>query len=253
MADTLGEAYRRIGELERQLARRDAELAEAAREMDGLAYGISHDLRSPLRAVGGFAQMLEEDCGASLDENGRRYVTVIRASAGKLERLIEGLLAYARTGRQPLKCGPVDMTALARRAVEAAGGAAASAAIVVPALPGASGDPDLLYHVWHNLLVNALTYTSRSALPRIEIGSSQGQGETIWYVRDNGVGFDMRYAQKLFGMFQRMHGDDEFPGVGTGLATARRILARHGGRIWAEATPESGACFYFALPERREP
>jgi light-regulated signal transduction histidine kinase (bacteriophytochrome) len=251
MADTLAEAYRRIEELERQLAHRDAELAAAGEELDRLAYGVSHDLRSPLRAVGGFAQMLEEDCGAALGENGGRYLGVIRSSAAKLERQIAALLEYARLARQPLQAATVNMTALARRAVEASGAAAAS--IEVPELPDAGGDPDLLYHVWHNLLANALTYTGRSAAPRIEIGGCRGQGESIWSVRDNGAGFDMRYAQKLFGMFQRMHGDEEFPGTGTGLAIARRILTRHGGRIWAESSPGQGACFHFALPDARGP
>jgi light-regulated signal transduction histidine kinase (bacteriophytochrome) len=250
MADALAEALRRIEDLESRLAQSEAALKDAGEELDRLAYGISHDLRSPLRAVGGFAQMLQEDCGAALNENGSRYVQVIRASVEKLERLIAGLLEYNRISRQSLNHARVDMTALARRALEATGAAETTE---VADLPEAGGDSDLLYIVWHNLLANARTFTGRSASPRIEIGGRRAAGETTWYVRDNGAGFDMRYAQKLFGIFQRMHGDDEFPGTGTGLAIARRIMTRHGGRIWADATPGEGACFQFSLPEGLNP
>lgn len=252
MTDTLAAAYRRIEELERRLAEGETALAAAVAELDSFSYGISHDLRSPLRAVTGFAQMLEEDCGAALDDNGRRYVSVIRASAGKLERLIEALLTYARLGRQPLNRTAVDMAALARRAVGEAGGESAASQIAVPALPNASGDADLLYHVWHNLLANAFVSTRRSPRRSIEIAGRRAEGESIWSIRDNGAGFDMRYAQKLFGMFQRLHTDEEFPGIGSGLAIARRIVSRHGGRIWAEASPGEGATFHFALPDGRE-
>ena len=252
MTDALAAAYLKIEELERELAQRDAASAEAVEELDKLSYGISHDLRSPLRAIGGFAQMLEEDCSAALDDNGRRYVSVIRAGAGKIERQIEGLLTYARVGRQPLTVGQVDMSTLARRALEAAGSVEDIAGIAVPPLPEARGDADLLYHVWHNLLANALSFSSRTPARRIEIGGERAQEESVWHVRDNGAGFDMRYAQKLFGMFQRLHGEDEFPGVGAGLAIVRRIVTRHGGRVWAEGSPGGGACFYFALPDGRE-
>ena len=244
MADAPAEAYRRIEALERALAERDAEL-------ESFSYGISHDLRSPLRAIGGFAQMLEEDCSRELNDDGRRYLNVIRDSTRKLERLIEGLLAYSRVGRQPLRAGLIDMNALARRALQAAslGRAGPPPDIVMHELPQASGDADLLYHVWNNLLSNALTYTSRTAAPRIEIGGSRADGESSWYVRDNGAGFDMRYAPKLFGMFQRLHTDNEYPGAGTGLAIVRRIVTRHGGRVWGEGKLGEGACFYFSLPD----
>lgn len=243
MPDTLDEAYRRIEALERELTARDAEL-------DSFSYGISHDLRSPLRAIGGFAQMLEEDCAASLDETGRRYLDVIRASTHKLERQIESLLEYSRLSRQELKPGEVDMEALARRAWQAilASGEPAAVEFVVGQMPVARGDADLLYHVWQNLLDNALKFSGQHAAPRIEIGGARAEGEWSWYVRDNGAGFDMRYASKLFSLFQRLHPEAEFPGVGAGLAIARRIVARHGGRVWAEATPQGGACFQFSLP-----
>jgi light-regulated signal transduction histidine kinase (bacteriophytochrome) len=251
MADTLEEAYRRIGALERELVARSAALDAAGKELDSFSYGISHDLRSPLRAIGGFAQMLEEDCGASLDENGRRYLTVIRASARKLDRQIEGLLEYARLGSQPLNPVQVDMAALAQHALQDVLGESErpQAEIVLHELPAARGDADLLYHVWHNLLDNALKFTGNIAAPRVEIGASRGEGESIWHVRDNGVGFDMRYAPKLFGMFQRLHTEEEFPGVGAGLAIVRRIVMRHGGRVWAEAGCGEGACLSFSLPD----
>lgn len=253
MADELAEARMHIAQLERQVAELAAALKLADGELDQLSYGISHDLRSPLRAVGGFSEMLEEDCGAKLDENGRRYLAVIRASAGKLERMIAGLLEYSRICRQELRYeAAVDMEALARRASETVGSVSNSAFQPIPSLPPAAGDPELLYHVWHNLLANALTFSSRSESPRIEIGGRREQGECVWYVRDNGVGFDMQYAGKLFGIFQRMHGDEEFPGAGTGLATVRRIVTRHGGRVWAEARTDEGATFFFALPDSLE-
>ena len=252
MADELAQARTRIAQLEKQVAELEAASKLADGELDQLAYGISHDLRSPLRAVGGFSEMLEEDCGAKLDENGRRYLSVIRASAGKLERMIAGLLEYSRVCRQQLRPDAVDMEALARRAVEKVGSPDTAAFQPIPSLPPAGGDAELLYHVWHNLLANALTFSGQSASPRIEIGGRREQGECVWYVRDNGVGFDMQYAGKLFGIFQRMHGDEEFPGAGTGLATVRRIVTRHGGRVWAEARVDEGACFFFALPDSRE-
>jgi light-regulated signal transduction histidine kinase (bacteriophytochrome) len=254
VADPLGEAHRRIEALERELAERQAAAAAAAAELESLSYGISHDLRSPLRAVGGFAQMLEEDCSQVLGEDGRRYVAMIRAGAHKLERLIEALHAYSSVGRQPLEAATVDMGELAQRALQAAlaGRGGPAPRVQIGELPRAGGDPDLLYHVWHNLLGNALHYTGRTAEPRIEIGGSRGTGEAVWFVRDNGAGFDMRYASKLFGMFQRLHPEKDFPGVGAGLAVARRIVARHGGRIWAEAAPGQGACFRFSLPHTAE-
>lgn len=237
MGETLPETQRKIEALER--------------ELDGLSYGVSHDLRSPLRAVIGFARMLEEDQGVRLDADGRHYLQVIRDSAGKLEKLIDGLAAYLRFGCQPMQPIPVDMTALAHRAMQASLGGRAGPLpnIVIHDLPQARGDPDLLYYVWNNLTTNALTYTGSTAAPYIEIGGSRGAREPTWYIRDNGAGFDMRYAPKLFGMFQRLHSEREFPGVGTGLAIVRRIVNRHGGRVWAEGSPGQGACFYFSLPE----
>jgi len=234
---------RRIEALQAALAERDAELAS-------LSYGISHDLRSPLRAISGFSQMLEEDCAAQLPEEGRRYLQTIRDSVRKLERGIESLLTYSRLAQLPLNPARVDMTALARRALAASltGREGPVPEIVLHELPEASGDPDLLYHVWNNLTANALTYTGRTAAPRIEIGGSRATGETIWTIRDNGAGFDMRYALKLFGLFQRLHTEAEFPGVGAGLAIVRRIITRHGGRVWAEGSAGQGACFYFSLP-----
>jgi light-regulated signal transduction histidine kinase (bacteriophytochrome) len=249
-ADTLEAAHLRIEDLERALAEREAAAAAAAAELESLSYGISHDLRSPLRAVGGFAQMLEEDCGPALGEDGRRYVEMIRAGAHKLDLLVDAMHAYSSVARQPLEPATVDMGELARRALQAAlaGREGPAPQVQFGELPPADGDPQLLYHVWHNLLGNALRYTGRTAAPRIEIGGSRGTGEAVWFVRDNGAGFDMRYASKLFGMFQRLHPEKEFPGVGAGLAIARRIVVRHGGRIWAEAAPGRGACFQFSLP-----
>ncbi len=199
----------------------------------------------------GYARMLEEDYGASLDEEGRRLLSVVRQSSARMGRLIDDLLQFSRLGRQEPAKQPVDMAGLARE-VAAELGSASSAAIEIGELPRATADRALMRQVWANLVGNALKYSGKRADPRIEVGGREEGAESLYWVRDNGVGFDMRYADKLFGVFQRMHSQDEFEGTGVGLATVQRIIRRHGGRIWAESKLGQGTTFYFSLP-RDEP
>ncbi|HZE59986.1 MAG TPA: ATP-binding protein [Burkholderiales bacterium] len=218
------------------------------RELESFTYSVSHDLRAPLRAIDGYAQMLDEDYADRLDADAQRLIGVVRANARRMGQLIDDLLAFSRLGRQEPACSRVDMMALAREVSEELRGAG-DAQIELAALPAAHADAALLRQVWLNLIGNALKYSSKGAQPRIEIGGRDEGAEACYSVRDNGVGFDMRYAEKLFGVFQRLHRADEFEGTGVGLAIVQRIVARHGGRVWAESRPGEGACFHFCLPK----
>src|SRR5258706_1371473 len=191
--------------------------------------------------------MLEEDSAARLDEEGRRLLTVIRESAGRMGQLIDDLLNFSRLGRQPVARHPVDTTALVNEVIQEVRGQS-PASIEVRELARAQGDRALLKQVWLNLIGNAVKYSAKRAAPRIEIGGQVEGEENIYWVRDNGAGFDMRYATKLFGVFQRLHSQDDFAGTGVGLAIVHRIVSRHGGRVWAEGKPGEGACFFFSLP-----
>jgi PAS domain S-box-containing protein len=238
-----------VRSLNATLAERAADLEAANKELESFSYSVSHDLRSPLRAIDGYSLMLQEDYGGRLDDEGRRLLGVVRENSARMATLIDDLLAFSRLGRKPVAKAPVEMEALARevlndiprdKAVE----------ISVGTLPGAQGDRALLRQVWMNLSSNAVKYSSKHPAARIEIGGRTDDAECIYWVRDNGVGFDMRYYRKLFGVFQRLHGHDEFPGTGVGLAIVQRVVARHGGRVWAESAPGKGASFYFSLPNR---
>jgi signal transduction histidine kinase len=236
-------------ELERRVAVRTAELAAANRELEAFSYSVSHDLRAPLRAVDGYARMLEEDYGGRLDEEGRRLLGVVRSSSRQMGQLIDDLLAFSRLGRQAPAKRPVDMTHLAREAVRELTCDSGGHAIDISPLPATSADPALLRQVWLNLVGNALKYSAGRDAARVEIGGRKDGSESVYWVRDNGVGFDMRYADKLFRVFQRLHRAEEFPGTGVGLAIVERVVTRHGGRVWAEAELGMGAAFYFALPQ----
>jgi signal transduction histidine kinase len=235
-------------ELEATVRRRTEALEVANRELEGFSYSVSHDLRAPLRAVDGYARMLEEDYAARLDDEGRRLLSVVRQSSLRMGRLIDDLLAFSRLGRQQPSKQLVDMGDLAREVVtELHNGGTAS--IELGELPRSRADRALMRQVWTNLVGNALKYSAKRHDARIEIGGRQQAGENVYWVRDNGVGFDMRYADKLFGVFQRLHRSDEFDGTGVGLAIVQRVVARHGGRVWAEGKPGEGACFQFSLPQ----
>jgi len=221
------------------------------KELEAFSYSVSHDLRAPLRHVNGFVELLQKHAAASLDDTGRRYLKTISDSATKMGRLIDDLLSFSRTGRSELKPVSLPMSRLVeevRRDLEADEQGRAIVWDVKP-LPDACGDPALLRQVWANLLSNAVKYTKNNPEARIEVGtvSRNGQG-TAYYVRDNGAGFDMRYVDKLFGVFQRLHSAQEFEGTGIGLANVKRIVTRHGGSIWAEGKVGEGATFYFTIP-----
>jgi PAS domain S-box-containing protein len=238
-------------DLERRVAERTADLQEANAELESFSYSVSHDLRAPLRAVDGFAKMLALDHGDVLDEQGRRYLARIRAGAQHMGELIDGLLAFSRLQRQEMASRRVRLDQLVAEVWEelAADRGDRPVELVVGELPDALGDPRLVRHVVANLLGNAVKYTRDADPARIEVGHKvTAGGEATYYVRDNGSGFDMRYADKLFKVFQRLHRAEDYDGTGIGLALAHRIVHRHGGQIWADAAPGEGATFYFTLP-----
>jgi PAS domain S-box-containing protein len=241
----------RIVELNGQLLQRQSALEQANRELESFSYSVSHDLRAPLRHIDGYARMLREDVGAGLGEEPRRFLDTIVDSARRMGMLIDDLLAFSRLGRKPLSSRSVDMGELARGAmadVQAQRGGTPVPVEIGP-LPAADGDPALLRQVWTNLLSNAVKYSGpRGPSARVLVTGEQ-RGDVLHYsVLDNGVGFDMRYADKLFGVFQRLHTQDEFEGTGVGLAIVQRIVQRHGGAVSARADPGRGACFSFELP-----
>lgn len=232
-----------------RLERANRELAEANRELEGFAYSVSHDLRAPLRAIDGFSQALVEDHGPMLEPAALAMLATVRENSQRMGRLIDDLLAFSRLGRTQLAEGTVDMTALARDVVlelqTARGG---PVPVRLPPLLPARGDPALLRQVFANLIGNAVKFSGQRADARVEIASRSVGDEVEYEVRDNGVGFDMRYAEKLFGVFQRLHGAREFEGTGVGLALVQRIVARHGGQVWGEGKVGAGAVFRFTLP-----
>lgn len=246
---------RRLKELvgEARLAR---SLKEANEQLEAFSYSVAHDLRAPLRHVSGFIDILQSRISAGLDAESRRYMTVIAESAVRMGALIDDLLSFSRTSRTELRTSRVSLRVLAEQAIADLESEAAGRTIDwrLAALPEVEGDPTLLRLVFQNLVGNALKFTAGRESAVIEIGQGEPRpgGESVFYVRDNGVGFDMRYAGKLFGVFQRLHRQEDFKGTGIGLANVRRIIYRHGGETWAEGRPGEGATFYFSLPTIRE-
>ncbi len=238
-------------ELERRVARRTELLTEANRELEAFSYSVSHDLRAPLRAIDGFSRILSEEKGRQLDDEGRRLLGIVSGNARKMGRLIDDLLTFSRSSRAEMRRTEVDMTSLARAAFAEARLAAPSGERVelrLADLPPAQGDPDLLRQVWVNLVGNAVKFSALVEAPVVEIEGAVEGRRIVYRVRDNGAGFDMAYAHKLFGVFQRLHAPSEFAGTGVGLALARRIVARHGGDVSAEGAVGRGATFSFWLP-----
>jgi light-regulated signal transduction histidine kinase (bacteriophytochrome) len=238
-------------ELEQRVIERTAKLEAANKELGAFAYSVSHDLRAPLRHIDGFIELLQKKAGTTLDEHSRHYMDAISDAAKKMGWLIDDLLSFSRMGRQDLSFQQVDLRSLVREVIREFEPEAAGRAIEwrIGDLPAVSGDASMLRVVLGNLISNALKFTRPRQQAQIEIGSMPDQAsEAVIFVRDNGVGFDMSYMDKLFGVFQRLHRADEFEGTGIGLANVRRIIARHGGRTWAEGKVDQGAAFYFALP-----
>ena len=244
-------------QVEEKIEKLNAELSTSVKELGAFSYSVSHDLKAPLRAMMGFANILSEDYASKLDDNGRRLIGVINDNVKKMEHLIEDLLKLAHLARQAMDVVDIDVTTLVQsvwqelreelfrdRSIE----------MSVKPLPAARADLTLAKQIFTNLISNAMKFTAHKEKAVIEIGGYDKDGERVYYVKDNGAGFDMKYEDKLFGVFQRLHGQDEFSGTGIGLAIVSNAVRRHGGKVWAEAEVGQGATFYFTLPkgERNE-
>jgi PAS domain S-box-containing protein len=242
-------------ELEQRVAARTAELQTANQELESFSYSVSHDLRAPLRHVQGYVELLTAALDGQLSEKPARYLKTITDATVEMGDLIDDLLAFSRIGRAQMSQGRVPLDSLVRGCIEGLEMATRNRSIVwkLPQLPDVIGDPSMLKQVFANLLGNAVKYTRQRETAEIEVGYTAGaDGQVVLFVRDNGAGFDMRYADKLFGVFQRLHRADEFEGTGIGLATVRRIISRHGGRVWAEGKVNEGATVYFTLTHAAE-
>jgi len=241
-----------LDEARQQLEHKNARLEAANRELEAFSSSVSHDLRAPLRHLQGFTEALVEDYRSVLGTQGQEYLTHITDAVAQMNALIDALLGFARTAQQPLHRSDVDFDDVVRKIISEMELDQAGRQIewIVRSLPTVHGDPALLRQVWVNLIENAVKYTRNKDSARIEIGwKDQSRDGLIFFVKDNGAGFDMSHSEQLFGLFHRLHRADEFEGVGLGLANVRRIIDRHGGRTWAEGEAGKGATFYFSLPK----
>jgi signal transduction histidine kinase len=246
-------SFRRLrienSELKRRLQEHSHQLQKANQELDSFTHCVSHDLRAPLRAIGGFSNILLKDFAPQLPKAGQRLLNIVITSAAQLTQMIDGLLIFSHLGRQPIVTQPIDFTALLKQTVdELCRDQKRPLEFQIANLPNCPGDPALLKEALANLLSNAIKFTARTEHPVIEIGSHSGDREHTYFVRDNGIGFDMQDAERLFDVFGRLHSEQEFDGPGLGLAIAKRIIERHNGRIWADSEPNQGATFFFTLP-----
>lgn len=241
-------------ELERRVVERTAQLEAANKDLEAFSYSVSHDLRAPLRALDGFTNMLLVKYSPNLDDHGKHLLSVLRSSARKMGQLIDDLLAFSRLGRVEFEKIEIDMNLMVRSIMqeERRSEPEKPITLIVKDLPPTWGSSAMIRQVLTNLILNAIKFTRTQSQPFVEIGARQSADEIIYYVKDNGVGFDMRYVNKLFGVFQRLHTTEEFEGTGVGLAIVHRIITRHGGRVWAEAAINEGATFFFSLPQRGE-
>jgi two-component system sensor histidine kinase/response regulator len=238
-----------IDALNASLTLRASELEAANQELASFSYSVSHDLRTPLRAVDGFSRILEEDHAGRLDAEGRRLLAVIRESTQRMGRLIDDLLEFSRVGRKPLSSAGIDMKRLVEDVLnDVSVVSGRPPRVVLGELPPAQGDAAMVKQVWANLLANAVKFSSKRELPLVEVSGEESGEEIVYCVKDNGAGFDMEYYGKLFSVFQRLHSAHEFSGTGVGLAIVQRIVTRHGGRVWAEGRVGKGATFFFSLP-----
>ncbi len=239
---------------EEEMKKLNAQMEAANKELEAFSYSVSHDLRAPLRHVNGFVELLKEHTGAQLDAKGQRYIEVIMNSSRKMGSLIDDLLVFSRMAKSEMRVGEISLDLLIEEVIRDLQPELQNREIAwkIAPLSGVRGDMAMLRQVWANLIGNAVKYTRTRARAEIEIGSRTEGEETVFFVRDNGVGFDPQYAGKLFGVFQRLHRAEEFEGTGIGLANVRRIIHRHGGRTWAEGELDRGASFYFSFPHRKE-
>jgi len=237
-------------DLERRVIERTAQLLEANKELEAFSYSISHDLRAPLRSISGFANIILEDYSSSLDTEGNRLLRVITDNVKKMNGLIDDLLSFSHLGRKELFFSRIDMHTLANSVYNEIANETDKERIGfhLQNIPAAYGDPAMVQQVWVNLISNAIKFSSKQPKPLIEVGNITENQENIYFVSDNGVGFNMAYADKLFGVFQRLHTTKEFEGTGVGLAIVQRIVSRMNGRVWARADENKGATFYFTLP-----
>lgn len=243
-----------IKELNRNLERNVAQLQLTNKELEAFSYSVSHDLRAPLRSINGYAQMIQEDHAHGFNDEAKRMLNVISKNAQKMGMLIDDLLAFSRMGRKEITRVPVEFNKLVEPIIaELKNNTPEKTKITVHALHNTQGDPSLLSQVYMNLISNAIKYSAKKEAAEVEIGADEKEDEIIYYVKDNGAGFDMQYAHKLFGVFQRLHSNEEFEGTGVGLAIVQRIIVKHGGKVWAEAKPGEGAIFYFSLPKINKP
>jgi len=249
------QAARELERLNRELQKRAAELEASNKELESFAYSVSHDLRAPLRHVAGYSELLQRQASSSLDDKSRRYVQTILESAKRMDNLIDDLLAFSRLGRAEAKMRAVDLQQVVQEVIAEVSRDTRDRDIAwkVGALPACHGDPSMLKLVVVNLVSNAVKFTRMRTRAEIEIGCvDKNNDELEVFVRDNGAGFDMQYANKLFGVFQRLHLAEQFEGTGIGLATVQRIIHRHGGRVRAEGAVDQGATFYFSLPKAHD-
>jgi light-regulated signal transduction histidine kinase (bacteriophytochrome) len=236
-------------DLEQRVEERTAQLEATNKELETFSYSVSHDLRAPLRAMMSFSDILRKDFASQLEPEGKNFLGRVVSAGKEMNEKIDALLAFSRLTRRELKRETLDLSQMAESVIEHLRSAEPDRPVTCIVAPGliADGDKTLLHIVLENLIGNAWKYTSKNPQACIEFGSVDQEGKIVYFVRDNGAGFDMLYADKLFGTFQRLHRDDEFSGHGIGLATVRRIIERHGGHVWAEAEVEKGATFYFTL------
>ena len=246
-SDAFQDLAKSEAELARRVADRTADLETANRELEAFTYSVSHDLRAPLRAINGFASILSANEMMALSPAGQDLLGRVVANATRMTQLIDDMLEFSRVTRATLKGTNVDLHNLAKQVAEELRDINPAAEVEIGPLPAVNGDRAMLRQVLANLMGNALKYSARKDQPRIEVGATSSEGETIYFVRDNGAGFDMRYAGNMFKLFRRLHRESEFPGTGVGLVIVKRIIERHGGKVWAESTLGEGACFHFTL------
>ncbi|HVG15518.1 MAG TPA: ATP-binding protein [Chitinophagaceae bacterium] len=235
--------------LEAKVRQRTSELEVVNNELEAFSYSVSHDLRTPLRAISGYSMMLKEDYQAELNAEGNRLIDTILANTRMMSDLIDDLLTFSKMARLEAVCASVDMSQLVQHCYDKLTAVGNKPEVSLDSLPPCKGDFNMLRQVWYNLLDNAIKYSSRKETPQIKIGYLTNDQYHIYFISDNGTGFDMKYSNKLFGVFQRLHRQDEFEGTGLGLALAKRIVSKHGGDMWAESVQQQGSVFYFSIPK----